>query len=893
MPRAERPLDSDGSSLTDFAGDLRKLREQAGAPTYRELAGRAHFSASSLAEAAGGRKLPTLDVTLAYVGACGGDTTSWERRWKELSEELSGNGVASEHPPYAGLSAFGAQDADRFFGRDQLVRQLCELVAARRFTAVIGPSGSGKSSLLQAGLLHARAHGRNGLETGPSVLITPGPRPMRRLTGLDPDALLVVDQFEELFTVCRDAEERARFVAALGEHHVVIGVRADFYAHCAQYPDLVEVLREGQLLVGPMTTDELRSAIIDPATRAGCRVEHALVAKVIEDATGQPGVLPLVSHALLETWRRRKGNLLTLVGYRTAGGITDAIARTAETAYESLSPDRREIARDVFLRLVALGEGTEDTKRRLSLTELDDDASAVLEHLAQARLVTVDRTSVEITHEALIRCWPRMRAWLDEDREGLRRHRELTAATDAWEALDRDPGTLYRGVRLALARELPRLTTREREFVDASVALETAEQTSARRRTKRMRYLVALLAMLLVVSTVATIRAVRSEATVTAQRNSALAQKAAAAAMTLRQTDPALAAELALAAYRLEASDETRDGLLSMVTAPVAGHTDYVNAALFTPDGKRLVTAGKNKTVRIWDLSNRREPRQVALLDIGHNAHSLAMTPDGRRIAVGGGGTLAAQVWDISGTPAKIATVRGHTDVIYSVALSADGGTLATGSWDHTVKLWDVATGQELSTVGGFTLNVKPVAFSPTGHTLAAGSDDRTVRLWDTTDPRHPVELGVLTGHENFVTSAAFSPDGRYLATGSDDHTVRLWDVAARREAAVLRGHEDVVMTVAFSPDGRTLASGAIDRTVRLWDVGKRTPRDVLRWTEGFASVAIGPDGTLATAANDATAQLWDLDVAHAEAVACKGSTHLTQEQWDRHFPGVGFDPPC
>ena len=233
------------------------------------------------------------------------------------------------------------------------------------------------------------------------------------------EVLVVVDQFEEVFTLCRDDDERAQFLRVLrtaarapnSRTRIVLGLRADFYAHRAHNPELVEALSDGQVLVGPMSPEELRSAITQPALDAGYRVETALVSQVIAEAIAQPGALPLVSHALLETWRRRRGNTLTLAGYEAAGGITRSIARTAEVVYRDLTEDQQRWARQLFLRLVALGEGTEDTKRRLDRTELDMDSpdrGEVLDRLTRARLVTLDRDTLELTHEALVRSWPRL-----------------------------------------------------------------------------------------------------------------------------------------------------------------------------------------------------------------------------------------------------------------------------------------------------------------------------------------------------------------------------------------------------------------------------------------------------------------------------------------------------
>ncbi|MEU4252416.1 hypothetical protein AB0F15_33940 [Amycolatopsis sp. NPDC026612] len=956
-------MDPGDDPLTEFAADLRRLRESAGNPTYRELGRRAHYSAGTLSEAAGGRKLPSLAVTLAYVRACGGAPGEWEERWHAVAEDSRREGADSplepepgEIPPYAGLAAFTPADAGRFFGRERLVGKLVERLGGQRFLAVLGASGSGKSSLLRAGLLPS--------VKGPVVLLTPGPRPLQECAvkfaaalgvapgallddfaahprnlglaarqladGGDEDLVLIVDQFEEVFTLCQDDQERARFLGALvtattepgSRTRVVLGIRTDFYTHCARHAELAEAMQDAQVLVGPMTTEELRQAISRPAVDTGYRVENALVSQLVADATGQPGVLPLLSHALLETWRRRRGTTLTLAGYESTGGIERAIAQTSESTFAKLSPPQQRLARQIFLRMTALGEGTEDTKRRIGRAELDaDDAddtdtAVVLGELAAARLITLDDTGIEIAHEALIRGWPRLREWLTEDREGLRVHRQLTEATDAWESVDEDPGWLYRGTRLAIAREWAAredsaLSRRERRFLDASLAVEHAEQDRDRRRTRRLRQLVALLAVLLVVAVAATVYAVRAETTATEQRNSALAQKVAGQALAMRATNPALAAQLALAAYRLDPGADERSGLLGMFGTPystrLTGHTGRINSVALRPDGRVLATASWDGTARLWDIHDPHHPATLGVLT-GHtgNVNNVAFAAGGGTVATAGfDGTV--RVWDVSdparpgpgvpieqhaaksyavafspagpllatadgeGTirlydttdpahPRQAGELTGHTSYVNNIAFSADGRLLASASADKTARVWDVASRRQLGIAAGHTDVVHSVAFRPGGPTLATASQDGTARLWDVTDPAHPAQLASLTAHQAVVRSVAFTADGRTLATTGFDRTARLWDVAdlrQPRELPSLPGHIGAVVSAVFTRDGRTLATASDDQSARLWDLpGPAIPAHTAR----ACHVAFGPGGKLlATGGYDQTVRLHDL----------------------------------
>ena len=491
MGRPERPLDPDAGQVQRFAWELRRLREKAGSPSYRQLSRRAHFSSTALSEAAGGDQLPSLAVTMAYVRACDGDAEAWEERWRAVAAEVGVPG-RDDSPPYLGLAAYQPADAERFFGREALVAELVDRLSRQWAVGVFGPSGCGKSSLLLAGLVPAAPW--------PAVVLTPTAHPVRELANRvgDGTGLVVVDQFEEVFTLCRDAGERNRFVAALAETgaRVVFACRADFHDRCADLP-----LPGERVHVGPMTGAELRRAVEEPAARRGLRVDPDLVSVALTEVPGQAGALPWLSQALLETWRRREGGRLTLAGYRAAGGLTGSIAATAEQVYTTLAPHAQVAARGVLPRLVRGGE--HDPRRRAPLSEVlavgdPTETAAVVDALAAARLVVVGDSFVELAHEALTDAWPRLREWLDADGESLHVHRDLTSAAAAWEAHDRDPGSLYRGTRLAAANTLaerddwPALSTpSEREFLDASTA-----QEAGWRQTRRGRRLVQALGAL-------------------------------------------------------------------------------------------------------------------------------------------------------------------------------------------------------------------------------------------------------------------------------------------------------------------------------------------------------------------------------------------------------------
>ncbi|MCP2196875.1 WD40 repeat [Lentzea flava] len=672
-----------------------------------------------------------------------------------------------------------------------------------------------------------------------------------------------------------------------------------------------------------MTTDELRKAITQPAVEVGCALETGLVARLIADATGEPGVLPHVSHALLETWHRKRGNTLTLTSYHESGGIARAVANTAENAFTGLDERQQAQARQIFLRLVNPGDGTEDTKRHVKRSELAADE--VVEHLANARILTVDDDSVEISHEAVIRSWPRLKDWLAEARDDLRVHRRLTAAAADWEAHGRDPGSLYRGVPLTratewAAREPGALNAEEQAFLDASKAAAQHDLDTEKRRTTTLRRVVALLAALLLLATTATVFAVRAQRQTTEQRTIALAQKAIAEANGLQDRDPGLASQLRLAAYRLTGLPVARDSLLSTFAAPqvtvVPGHTDATSYALFSPDNKLMATAADDKALIVWDASDPHHPTELGRVRAGDNAtHNMAFSPDGKTLAtanwdgrihlfdltdprkpvekarvtghdgqvqavqftpdgrtlVSSGQDRTIRIWDISGPATLVRTIQAHDQLVHGISLNRAGTTIASGSWDGTVKLWDLATGAHLSTIDPTTgpFSVDAVAFSPDGRILATAADNGDVQLWDVTDPRDPKQITVATGHLFSVHTLAFSPDGKFLASGGGDKTTRVWDVTDPRDvrlATALAGHTDTLWSVNFSPDSQRMVTATTDAEVRVLDLAnlnyahhKRTVWKLDYDKRGRYFATVSSDGTI---------KLWRPQDRHAEEIA-------------------------
>ncbi|GAA3438700.1 NACHT and WD repeat domain-containing protein [Kutzneria kofuensis] len=1007
MPRSERPLDPGDTPLLRFAADLRKLRESAGSPVYRQLSVKAHYSVAVLSEAAGGRKLPSLAVTLAYVDACGGDLAEWEQKWRAVADVQEAPADADNgQAPYPGLSAFQIEDAARFHGRGALLAHLSNQILDRRLVVVFGASGAGKSSLLRAGLAAAGLRdGIDGLGPQPTVVFTPGPHPfdecalgLSRLTAAsvtemrtelraDPtalhlrlrqvladqpasrDALIIVDQFEEVFTLCADEDERLAFITALlhvasaptSSARLVLGVRADFFGHCLQYPQLRGVLGEGPVLVGAMTADELRVAITKPAADLGYTVETALVTRLVSEATNQPGVLPLMSHALLETWRRRQGITLTAAGYDAAGGISHALSRTAESVYIGLSAEQQAVARQVFLRLTALGDGTEDTRRRVDRAELDhvDGLDEVLTALVDARLVTVDRDSVDIAHEALISHWPRLREWLTEDRDGLRAHRQLTEAAEIWDSLNRDDGALYRGARLELARDwvksrTPSLSHRERAFFDRSVDVCQQELLAAKRQARRQRRFIALLVVLLVALSGTTAYSLITQQTVAQQRDDATVQNVIDRIPTVALGNRELAAELAVAVYRLDPTPRTRGLLLAASTAAdrIAfgiGETEPILSPALNSTST-LYAYQLGRTIRV--ASSRTGDPEVVLPEPPADDLSrylvrddFALSGDGSHLAVvrqGDNYANVVELWDISDVrnPKVVRSYPTDTGVVVAftpdsrvLAISSAGehgsGTDTTGKTitskiDLRTWLWDVTDPTASQPMAVLPEAVRARQFSADGSTLITipvsesmrtGKDDFTSvpddpwKIWDLKAARsgqavQPLETKAVPELDDI----GVSPDGRLFAGLRHTDGASTLSLFRKGPSGALTKigevTSDVITSgpVAFSPDGKRLAARQGDDTAIVWDVGNPAAPSEFASIPGLSDrsarlVSFTSDGRLTVVGGSGVeTRGLDPDAATTQICAAVSKSALPRDKWapwGSFFPSMDVPEPC
>lgn len=900
--------------------------------------------------------------------------------------------------PYRGLQVFDVDDARFFFGRDTQVDWMLDRLGhdfgslkENRFLAVVGASGSGKSSLVRAGLIPAlrSGHSRSGKGIAhspewPVVILKPGAEPLKALADalwLNPVAktavpdpltladqlrqderrlhatigtalagqpehrrlVIVVDQFEELFTQfearlneCRDdpqrrqrvESERTAFVDNLlyaaaisgGRSLVILTLRADFYGKCSSFARLAAALGDAQELVPPLEDNDLRAAIEKPAQACGLEFEPGLVDLLMQDMQRQPpGALPLLQQSLYMLYERRSGRRLTVKAYREMGKIEGALEDYADRFYlETLTtPQQRDICKRVLMMLVTPGEGAEDTRRRVSRSQLGEsvEADAVLQELVKARLITISDANspqVEVTHEALIRGWKRLRQWLNADRASLRTLQELLDAAEDWDKHQRDPAYLLTGSRLLQAEEWRgshpddlRDLTVATEFLDTAV--KSRDAANRRRRTLAVA-LATIGSCLLIAAGISSIffwwekdRATRNERESRRLAAESLIQNGITAIQyenddfgAIHSFTQAMQAAGTDAPAARRAARNLISGSSQSLPHCAFAHKNWVNSAVFSSDGKRVLTGSSDNTARLWDaltgeslgqpmkhenwvLDVLFSPDGSRVLTVGYDhesrlwdgltgrslgqpmkhakdINSAAFSPDGERV-VTGSRDHTARLWDgITGAP--LGQPMTHQDEVYAVAFSPDGTRVLTGSRDDAARLWDGWTGAPLGQPMEHLIDVASVAFSPDGTRVMTGSWDGTARLLD-------VMSGSLLGqpmtHEAGVTSVAFSPDGTRVLTGSNDGTARLWDGMTGAPLGQRMNHEGAVQAIAFSPEGTQVLTGSNDRTARLWDgmTGESLcqPMQHPGWV---SSVAFSPDGmSVLTGDARSTARIW------------------------------------
>ncbi|MBI2976920.1 MAG: WD40 repeat domain-containing protein [Chloroflexi bacterium] len=860
--------------------------------------------------------------------------------------------------PYLGLDAFTEEDADRFFGREKSVAELVARVSEARAVVIAGPSGSGKSSLARAGLIHALRQGAlPGSDRWLYASLAPGRDPLEALAratsslarsldaggdlrtrGLtdttilhqwaeialedrrDRRAVILVDQFEELFAQVPKERERERiaFLSQLthaataegGRVIVLFAMRSDFVSNCAAYPELNALLNRQFFQVGAMGHDELVSAIALPALQVGLRIDPDLIAQIVNDMQDRPGALPLMQFALKDLFDagQTKGGpiALTLVDYLARGGLHKALERHADAAFASLTEAEQGLARHVFTGLIQIGRGAQDTRRTAQFAELvpaGADAAnveSVVRKLADARLITTGESdegeararTVTLAHERLIDAWPWLRRLVNENRDAIALQNQIAEDAQEWESRQRDASYLYGGARLATAREQLAakklaLSGLALAFVEAGVEAEAAERRARQRRTQ---VAFAALAMVALVVGVLAVFAY-------GQRNDAIAQKAtaqAASTLALGEANTRATAEADAREKQAEAERQARIARSGQLAVQAISLLDKQPALSFllSVEALRAQDTAEARSSLLTALTF--SPRLSAFLT-GHRAGvtSVAFSPtDG--ILASGSEDKTIILWDVATRQPLGLPFTGHADNVTTVAFSPDGKLLASASRDDTVFLWDVSTRQRIDP----PLKGYAVAFSPDGGTLASSTFNGTVLLWDLTT-LEPLDPPLYSYYDEYMDHLVFNPDGYVLAADGRDGTILVWDVATHEQLShagsghtanvtslaygifgdiasgsedttiiwrdqTLHRHTATVSSLAFSPDGDFLASGSADKTVIVWDVS--------RWDEpalpesplvGHAapvtSVAFSADGeVLASGSADTTVILWD-----------------------------------
>ena len=879
------------------------------------------------------------------------------------------------HSPFRSLQTFGPEDSWLFFGRDQDTDELLTRLGRAPALAVIGNSGSRKSSLIQAGLIPALRRGRfrhdgNTVDSWRIAVFRPSGSPFDYLaevlsgqlapelspkdraefityckeklpTGGDalrtviaalPDptgqtsanahVLLVADQFEELFTLVPDPAIRSRYIDSLLAAarldgavpvHLVLALRADFYGHCLDYPKLSACLDTNLYNVPLMSPPQLREAIENRLALASARAEAGLIDSLLADVGAEPGNLALLEHALAQLWEKSvvSGRTLTSDAYDKMGRLRGALGRHADEVYHSLDEVDQHLAQRIFLELVQLGEGAQDTGRRVTKESFlhlgtPEQVERLITLLASKRLVATSgkgplssANCVEVSHEALIREWPALREWLKDNRDYLRLGRLLLQTAEEWRDLNRDPSALMRGIRLAqglewiarhqdappVLREFLKassgaeeeVTQREREALEREVTRfaelvqhaqaraeaevrlrqeadrrRVAEETAAvqaRRSAKRSRKLSYALGALLLIAAAAAWLARQQQLT-------AQSQTLAAQAEQLIGRDRPAALDLAIRSWRTARTTEANLAVahaFPQLLATLEDHTGRVIHTAFSPDGQRIVTASDDRTAQVWNAA---DGQLLAKLE-GHTdqVNHAAFSPDGQRI-VTASGDRTARVWNAA-SGQLLATLQGHTAGVLHAAFSPDGQRIVTTSDDQTPRVWNVANGHLLGKLEGHTDHVWQAKFSPDSQRIVTASYDHTARVWNAADGQL---LAKLEGHTDRVGDAEFSPDGLRIVTASLDHTARVWNAANGQLLAKLEGHTDHVWQAGFSPDGLRIVTASTDHTARVWNVANGRLLAELDHTRGVVHAAFSPDGKrIVTVSFDQTAQVWNL----------------------------------
>ncbi|MCA2587539.1 MAG: hypothetical protein IM512_17190 [Microcystis sp. M34BS1] len=815
--------------------------------------------------------------------------------------------------PYLGLRKFEVDDKDRFFGRDNWIIELTDYLKQKNVLLLLGASGSGKSSLVQAGLI-PKLKDNFGANKLVNLTFVPDVNPFESFYGcllanrykqyqaklaqaVKEDTLIKVveglknnsdlwfifiDQFEELFTRTPKTE-RDIFIKSLVnliENNnslvkIVMTIRADFLDKLSPYPSLGKIHDQYSKMLTDMDESQLRLAIAEPAARNGVIFEKGLINQIIADFYEQAGSLPLLQYTLDLLWQKDhiQERFLNIKIYQEIGGVTGALEKQADKIYSQFNEQQRKAAEEIFLELISL-EGEKAVSRRAdkSSFEQEEMQREVLYQLIDNRLLVSKgedgKATVEVAHEELLRCWQVLQDLIREKEEIIVLRSRLYADAKQWDDLQKQDAVkasseLWGGSKLAKIVEfqknnsLPNLEALAIEFIKASIS-QAERQKNEKIRTARRITAVSLVAVM--VSTGLGLMAWKQ----TQQAELNLAHSRGFSSVSLFNEHKELEAFVeAIKAGKTLQNQHAYDRVVMNTLQKLLnrksehnrllGHNMRVTSVSFSRDGRTLASGSRDNTIKLWNIRTGKEIRTLQ----GHNSRvsSVSFSRDGKTLA-SGSDDKTIKLWNVE-TGQEIRTFKGHNSSVYSVSFSRDGKTLASGSDDKTIKLWNVETGQEIRTFKGHNGSVFSVSFSPDGKTLATSSGDNTIKLWNVETGQ---EIRTLSGHNSFVYSVNFSSDGKTLVTGSGDNTIKLWNVETGQEIRTLSGHNSFVRSVSFSSDGKTLATGSGDKTIKLWNI--ETGQEIRTFkghNKPISSVSFSSNGkTLATGSDDKTIKLWN-----------------------------------
>ncbi|WP_427157181.1 eIF2A-related protein [Aliinostoc sp. HNIBRCY26] len=904
--------------------------------------------------------------------------------------------------PYRGLKAFSEEDAQYFYGRESLTQQLIAHITHQSFLAVVGASGSGKSSVVQAGLTaqlrlgkqipnsdswliktirpgarplealarrlgdvkagtqgrrgageaeEARVQGRRGAgeemeeRTMPNPQSpipspqSPVPNPLlleamlyQGVEGFvywlrsrpEPVVVLVIDQFEELFTLA-PTEDRQRFLElvlgaieyASDKFKLVLTLRADFISPCLEVPQLANLLQQSSVLVPPaLSDDDYRRVIINPAEQVGLKVESGLVEILLQDLNHSAGDLPLLEFVLEQLWEYRQSGELTLTAYQQQiGGIKGALERKAEEVYKNLDPQAQECARWIFLSLTQLGEGTEDTRRRVLKSELvvkkypDELVERTLAALTAAKLVVVNLeeglgtgdwglgigdkveipaspaplhpcppasptspVTIEVAHEILIRHWSTLRWWLEENRSRLRSQRQIEQAAALWKQNHELSDFLLQGVRLAEAEEIyvkytDELSLDVQNFIAACLDARQQQQLEQKKRLRQAQKAIAVISVLGIAASGFGGLAYTQQRAAQLREIAALNSASEAFLLSHQQLESVISSikarrELKRVFAPAEDIQITTAATFQKAMARTQeinrffGHQQQVNAIVFHPNGRILASASDDGTIKIWSTDG----RLIENIITQSRLTAIAFSPNGKYLAVASADySLKIYAFDtgcLSPNCIKIIqNIPVHTNVITDIIFSPDSSMIATSSFDATIKLWRV-DGKLINTWIAHNGWVNSITFSPDSKIIASGGEDKLLKLWRTDNGQL---IQTLPGHTASITSVKFSHDGKYLVTGSRDQTIKLWNEQGKLIQTLI-GHNNQVNHVDFSLDSQIIVSASADETIKLWRLDGKLIKTISGHGEQVQDVKFSPNSQyIASASRDKTIRLWQV----------------------------------